>query len=443
MARLRIERPRLPAFPGWRIVASGAVIQATQSALLMQAFANYSVLLHRELGWSKSMLAAAFSMTRVESGLLGPLQGWALDRFGPRAVMQVGTLVLGIGFLLFSQMQTPVQFFSFYFLMSLGSSLGGFLSITVAIVNWFERRRSTALALSQSGFAIGGLLTPLVAFALTHAGWRETAFASGVIVMVIGLPFAQLMHHRPDEVGQHVDGISPEQRAVAAERSGVEDTPVVSFTAREALRTPAFWLISLGHGSALLVVGTVMLHLSLHLTESLGYTVQQASFVGGALPLMQLVGHVSGGLLGDRVSKRAIIVACMIGHMLGLLLLAYAVSTWMVIAFVPLHGLAWGGRGPLMQAIRADYFGPASYGTIMGFSSMVTMVGMITGPLLAGVLADATGDYRLGMTILALLAGIGSVFFILATPPGPPTRGTPAPVRPEPAEAAAGAATSG
>ena len=429
---MRITRPRLPAFHGWRIVMAGSAIQAMQSALLMQAFANYSVLLRDEFGWSKSMLAAAFAMMRAEDGFLGPLQGWLIDHLGPRAVMRVGTVLMGVGFMLFSQMSSASEFFGFYFLMSLGSSLGGFLSITVAIVNWFERRRSSALALSQSGFAIGGLLTPLVAFSLTTAGWRATAFGSGLIVIAIGLPLSQLMHHHPEEIGQHVDGVSREESTAEAKRDGRTSVAEISFTAREAMRTRAFWLISLGHGASLFVVGAVMLHLSLHLTGSLGYSLQQASFVGGALPLMQLLGQLTGGYFGDRFSKRGIVVTCMIGHMLGLLLLAYAVNIWMVLLFIPLHGLAWGGRGPLMSAMRADYFGPASYGTIMGFSSMITMAGMITGPLIAGVLADLTGGYELGFTILALLAGLGSLFFVFAKPPPPPDRGAPTPVEPEP-----------
>lgn len=415
----------------------GSAIQAMQSALLMQSFANYSVLLRDEFGWSKSTLAAAFAMTRAESGFLGPLQGWMIDRFGPRAIMRIGTVLMAVGFMLFSRMDTAVEFFAFYFLMSLGASLGGFLSITVAIVNWFERRRSSALALSQSGFAIGGLLTPLVAFSLTTAGWRTTALVSGLIVLVVGLPLSQLMHHHPEAIGQHPDGVSPAERAAEAERDGRAEVTEVSFTPREAMRTRAFWFISLGHGFSLFVVGAVMLHLSLHLTESLGYSLQQASFVGGALPLMQLVGQLAGGYMGDRVNKRGIVVVCMIGHMLGLLLLAYAVNIWMVILFVPLHGLAWGGRGPLMSALRADYFGPASYGTIMGFSSMITMTGMVAGPLIAGILADVTGGYELGFTILALLAGLGSLFFWFATPPAPPDRGarTPTPVPPARREA--------
>jgi MFS family permease len=120
----------------------------------------------------------------------------------------------------------------------------------------------------------------------------------------------------------------------------------------------------------------------------------------------------------------------MLGHMFGLLLLTYATSRWMIWMFIPLHGLAWGVRGPLMQALRADYFGSTSFGKIMGVSSLVVMLGMICGPLLAGTLADVTGSYQLGFTILALMAGAGLTFFVVASPPQPPdrTRSGPLPV---------------
>ena len=110
----------------------------------------------------------------------------------------------------------------------------------------------------------------------------------------------------------------------------------------------------------------------------------------------------------------------MVGHGVGLLLLTYAQNLAMVGGFVVLHGLAWGTRGPQMNALRADYFGTTSFGTIMGFSALITTLGSTSGPLLAGWLADRTGDYQLGFTLLAIGTTIGLVFFALATPP--PTR---------------------
>ena len=92
----------------------------------------------------------------------------------------------------------------------------------------------------------------------------------------------------------------------------------------------------------------------------------------------------------------------------------------MVLAFAILHGAAWGLRGPFMQALRADYFGRRAIGTILGLSLMIVVVGQVGGPMIAGVFADATGSYRVGFTILALLAGLGSLFFVLAKKPHRP-----------------------
>ena len=164
-----------------------------------------------------------------------------------------------------------------------------------------------------------------------------------------------------------------------------------------------------------------MAHLQLYLTEDHGFSQTGAAAVAAVLPLVQLVGQVGGGYLGDRVSKQIVVVVAMVGHVAGLLLLAFATDNWMIWAFIPLHGLAWGVRGPLMQAMRADYFGSGSFGQIMGISSLIIMIGQIGGPLLAGWLDDSTGSYRIGFAVVAIMASLGMVFFALAKPPAPPS----------------------
>ena len=417
---LRLRRP----FYGWWIVAAGSGVQIMFAGLLMQAFGAYAAVLREEFGWSRALVSGAFALARAESGVLGPLQGWMLDRFGPPAIMRVGLVLFGVGFMLFSQLNSPATFYATFFLIAIGSSLGGPLAITVAIVNWFERRRATALGVSQVGFAIGGLLVPLTVLAMETWGWRWTAFGSGVLIIAAGIPLSFVIRHRPEPYGYTVDGRPRDEmrdsvgtNAAAAIPGGDSD-----FTAREAMHTRAFWMVSLGHGSALLVVSAVMVHLVLQLTERLHYSLGEAALFVSLLTAMQMAGQLGGASLGDRFEKRVIIVTCMVMHMVGLLLLAFADSLWMVVAFTVLHGLAWGTRGPLMMAIRADYFGRSSYGTIMGFSSIIVMTGMMGGPLLAGFLADRTGNYEAGFTVLALAGGLGSIFFILAKRPEPPAR---------------------
>jgi MFS family permease len=401
-------------FYGWWMVGAGFGLELLIGALMFHAYGAYAVLLREEFGWSKTLLSAAFSMARAESGIFGPIQGWLTDRFGPRALMRTGMLIFAAGFMLFSRLDGPVTFFATFFMMAVGASLGGYLPISVALVSWFRRRRALALSMSGMGMSIGGLLTPLVVASLSHFGWRATALASGVVVLLVGLPLAQIVRHRPEAYGLTPDGDGPRPVAGIVMPAALE---VRSFTAREAMRTRAFWYISLGHAAALLVVSAVMVHMVIHVTERLGYSLHQAGAVVALLTVMQATGQLTGGWLGDRFSKRWICAACMLGHASALMVLGLATAFWMVLAFAVMHGLSWGMRGPLMAAIRADYFGAGSFGMISGVSSMVIMLGMMLGPLVAGVLADRTGSYVAGFSVLAAVAAAGSLAFVLARRP--------------------------
>ena len=229
-----------------------------------------------------------------------------------------------------------------------------------------------------------------------------------------------VMRSRPEDHGETVDGLPPAPGSASRARGrGIARR---DFTAREALRTQAFWLISLGHGFALLVVVAVNVHAITHMKEGLGYSVAQASLVITLVTACQFCGVMIGWVIGDRFEKRIVAAACMLMHAAGLLMLTYATGVAMVIAFAALHGVAWGLRGPFMQAIRADYFGRSAIGMIIGLSSLIIVIGQIGGPMIAGRLADATGNYRAGFTVLALLAGLGSLFFLLAKRPAPPLR---------------------
>ena len=413
---------RRTAFRGWKVVTAGGITQGLQAALVMHAMGSYLVELEKEFGWSKTALSGAFAMNRAETALLGPAQGWLLDRFGPRAIARTGAVFMAIGFVAFSQLHSLWQFYGAFLLLAIGTGFCGFLTVTVSIVRWFERLRARALAIGGMGLALGGMGVPLVVLSFSRFGWRTTAAVSGVGGAIVAWWLAKYLEGRPEDYGQEVDGGAvavSNSRTVRAE--GLSD---IHFTAAEAVRTRAFWMISLGHMSALLVVGAVMAHLQLYLTAERGYSLQRASFVAAALPLMQLAGMAVGGWLGDRVNKRLIASIAMLGHSAGLLLLAWAPNLTVLVAFLLLHGLAWGARGPLMQALRADYFGSSSFAAIMGISSVIVMMGPVVGPLAAGWLADTTGSYAFGFVALAILTGLGMLFFVFAKPPAPPVRST-------------------
>lgn len=409
-------------FYGWWIVFAAFSIQVLNGGLLFNSFGIYFVALREEFQWSKTVLSGAFSLARAESGLLGPLQGWLVDKFGPRIVIQVGIVIFGLGFILLSYIDSLVTFYLAFIVLSLGSSLAGFMTAMTAVANWFAKKRTTALGIAMTGMGVGGLLVPGLAWSMNAYGWRTTAFASGVAILVLGLPSAQLFRRRPEDYGLLPDGASP--ASIRLETQNVDAHPAATadgFTARDAIRTSAFWLISFGHASALLVVGAMMVHLVPHAVETVGLSLQEAGIVVAVLTSMDITGRLLGGVLGDRIDKRFGVVVCMLGHVIGLLVLAYASNLAMVLVFCVVHGLAWGSRGPMLMSWRADYFGRVSYGTIMGFSSLIVMIGMIIGPIFAGVMADHFGGYREGFIVLAGMAGLGSVFFLLARRPVQPS----------------------
>lgn len=371
------------------------------------------------------MLSGAFALSRAESGILGPLQGWMIDKFGPKMMIRIGMLIFGAGFILFSQTESIFTYYLSFALMASGSSIAGFLTVATTVVNWFERRRGLAMGIAMSGFGVGGLLVPAIAWSITSFGWRPTAFFSGLLVVLIGIPIAEVMRHRPEQYGYLPDGRHPSTKEDGEDRS--QDSLVHSpqpdtngihgFTAKEAMRTPAFWLLSFGHSMALITVGAVSLHLIPHIIDSVEVSITTASSAVVVMTTCNIIGQLCGGFLGDKFSKRWLAAGAMLIHSIALLILAFATTMMPVFLFAVLHGSAWGVRGPIMTTIRADYFGRGSFATIMGFSSLIVMIGMTGGPLFAGIMADLFDGYRVGFIIISVVTGIGSLFFVLARPP--------------------------
>ena len=419
----RIVRPQGHVFFGWWIVLSSTGIQFMSGLMWMHSYGAYVVLLQEEFGWSSVMVAGAFTLTRIESGLLGPIQGWLTDRYGPRLILIIGNVIFALGFMGLAFINNLLTFYLMVVVIAIGGSLGGFATLMVSIVHWFNRHRSKAVATSQLGFSLGGLAVPLLIFCFETIGWRYTAFLSGFVILLVAVPCSILIRHKPELYDLTVDG---KLDIEFGDRVRQKEEPP-HFTAREALRTSAFWLLSIGHALALLTVSTVMVHLIPHLTRTVDFSLTQAGLIVALMTGCQMAGQVVGGYLGDRIEKRLLCCFCLGLHALGMFLVAFATGPWMVIAFALSHGLGWGIRAPLIVAIRADYFGPTSFGTILGFSSMIMMFGMAIGPLITGFIYDVTGSYRLGFTIMAGSAILGAVFFYLAKKPHRPHPRRPSP----------------
>ena len=409
-------------FFGWYIVAAGMVINMLIGGLVFHSFSFYVAELKAEFLWSASLFAFAFTLTRVESGVLGPIQGWLIDRFSPRMMIRWGVGLTAVGMLAFSQLWDPGSFIGFYFLISIGASVGGFMTISVVTVTWFERLRSRALGFMAMGFGLGGFWAPVVGSLMDAVGWRWTAIGTGVLLMVVGLALSSLFVRHPRDKGMEPDG-GP---ASGSRRDGSNASVAASpesmyrhrdFTAREALRTRSFWALALAHGAPLMVVSGMMVYFATRVQEIEGLSAADAGVAWLVMSACQLVGQLTMGYLGDLISKRLILHFCMIGHGAAGVLLGIADSYLLVMLCSVVNGLAWGARGPLITALRADYFGASSFGQIMGWSSTVMMLFMVAGSLIVGTLRDVSGDFMLGFLVVGIGAGSGVLWVAMATRP--------------------------
>jgi sugar phosphate permease len=411
-------------FYGWWIVLSGCVLQALNSGLLGQGFTVYFIPLQEEFGWSRTLLSSGFSLSNIENGILGPFEGWLADKFGPRRVVLTGVILMGTGFTLLSTVHSIVAFFLSFGLIAAGASLGGYLPISVAVLNWFVRKRSLALGIASSGHGLGGIIVPLVAWSLMVNGWRPTALVSGLVIWLIGIPCALLLRQRPEKYGYLPDGDKPAPaKAEKQEAQATESVPEAavqdddSFTIKEAIKTRAWWLIAAGHASAVLTVSAVSLHLAPHLVQRLGMSLEGAGAIVSLLLFMSIAGRLIGGILADRMDKRWLLVGSMISHTIGLLFLANATSMFQVVMFTIFHGVAWGARGLTQNSIRADYFGRKSIGIILGLASIPVVFAQVASPIFTAWLADLKGNYQLSFMILAAYTAAGTLFFAFASRP--------------------------
>lgn len=375
--------------------------------LLFHSFGAYFVYLQGEFGWSRALLSGAISAARVESGFVGPLQGWLINRLGPRAVVYAGIGLFAAGLFFVSRIDSVVGLYAALLVVGVGSAFSGFFTVNIVLANWFDRYRARAMAFGAMGFSLAGLLVPLVALSLANFGWRSTAVISAALVLALGLPVAHLFRHAPEPYGLAPDG------AVLPARSGGPEAaaPPTGLSAREALRTSAFWLLVSGHTLALFAVSSMSVHLIPYLVDQHHIEIGVAATVAAAMTGVSWLGQLLGGHLGDRLEKRRIAAVCMAGHTAAMGIMIVSASLIPLALGACLHGVSWGMRGPLMMAVRAEYFGRRAFATIEGFAAVITAMGLFLGPVVMGFIADVTGDYRAGFAFIACMTLAGMFCF--------------------------------
>ena len=423
--RLRPPQRIRGVFYGWRLVVIAGCVSCISSVPLFHALSVWSVALERHFGWSRTELSIAFVFTRVEEGVMGPVEGYLTDRLGSRRMVLMGMLVLGSGFLLYGRVQNLWMFYSVFIVMAVGHGLTGWIPMMTALNNWFNRQRGKAMGWASTGQRIGALfLVPAIAWSIDpdadRFGWRMTATAIGVFILIIALPISATIRNRPEDYGQLPDGDLATPPPLAAGSGGASPQPLgveeSDFTVRQAIRTPAFWLISWGHAFNSILITTVIFHLALMLTDQ-GVSLQTAAWVIAVYTATAMVFQVVGGYIGDRVPKNVTIFAFSTILSGSVLSITLAHSVPMAFLFAVTFGIGFGGRSAVTVAIRGDYFGRKAFAKILGVSQLPVNICLLAGPLLAGIYRDHWGSYSVPFNIFAVFCLLGGILFLMAKKP--------------------------
>jgi MFS family permease len=403
-------------FYGWWIVISTNVICLLGFGTWLYSFGVFFKPMMSEFGWTRAMTAGAYSLRSIEGGIASPVVGWAVDKYGPRIVIVIGAVIAGAGFCMMPLINSLLGFYMIYgVLLSIGMSAMLYIPAFTLIARWFKRKVSMATSVLAIGAGIGGLIcAPISALLIANYGWRISFVLIGITVWVVVIPLTFIIRNSPEEMNLRQDGDPPLQAAENVNGLNESETIVESedYTLKQALSSSVFWLLALSGLFQGMAHSTIIVHSIPHLTD-MGIPTAQAAASIGLLTLVSIIGRVSYGYLGDRFDKRYLFVSLYILQAIGILVLMDANSMMMVYLFIFFFGVGFGGGIPLNTAIRAEYFGRAAFGKIMGFGAPVGMISSAIGPVMAGHIYDVTGSYHYAFLTISILVLCGTPAIML------------------------------
>ncbi len=402
------------SFYGWKLVALSVFMLSLMALTVFQGLGTFLVAFERQFGWTRTQMSGAFALARAEGAVLGPIEGWLIDRLGNRRMILIGYIIMGIGFLLFSQVNSLWQFYGVFMLITLGSGLGGWLAMISMVNNWFIRQRSLAIAAAMSGVHVGALMVWPLAFGIDNYGFRWTTFVIGVFLLVIIGPVTKAVRNRPEDMGLRPDGDSGSGANRSARNESEDDG--IEFTARQALRTRAFWALTIVHVSSSISIVTLALHLAPKLTD-MGFSLSGAAVIPIVYTLVALPSQFLAGYVADRFPKPLVTFVFLVFQASGIMVIAFAETATLAYIFAVLYGIGFGGRIPLLTAIRGDYFGRKAFATIMGLSQVPNNILMIFAPLFAGFMYDLQESYFVPFFTFAIMAYMGAALMLTVKKP--------------------------
>ena len=382
-----------------------------------------------EMGWSRGEIMFGSTALMMLFGLTGPLAAWMIGRFGARVTLATGGTIVTIATIL---MGLVGHIYSMYLVLSLfvglGVALASMIPVQMLVISWFSVRRALAMGLVLGGGAIGGFLAPqIISEAVQAAGgnWRIGWFIIAV-ASVIGIVVAILaVRNQPADVGQHPDGVASYEVEAAASGSSraarTYRTPV-DWTLRDALKTPALWLL-VGAGVCCFFLWQVIVSQGpLHLQDR-GFDPAMAAFFYSLAIGLSIVGRFTIAAVGDIIEPRLLFAFGAFCILLGGILFWFVSpeAMWTAYLYPLLAGFGFGVAYVCVPTIIGNYWGSTAFAGISGLESPIVLSFQAMAAPLAGFLYDLQGSYFTIMVISWMVAAIGFVAILLCTPPKPKT----------------------
>ena len=377
------------------------------------SFSVYYLALLDQFSWSYSDGASVASANFLVYALASPFVGLAFDRLGPRLLMPLGGLLVGVGLLLSSFAGSLWSLYISYGLITaIGQGALGFVGHTALISYWFVRRRATAIGIATMGQGMGALIMiPVTQQLIEHIGWRSTYMVTGALILAVIVPAnALLQRRRPEDVGQFPDG---ENRAPIdrEERQGKVRIRNRDWTLREAAASFPFWCITLGH----LALGTAVFMINTHVVAHyafLGFDKLAAAFVAGLIGFVRIGGTAIWGFVSDHIGRDKAYGFATLVALIGIgCLIASPIGSplWFAYLTAVVYSIGHSAGTPTYGAVIADVFYGHKIGLIFGLLEVSFGLGSALGAWIGGYLFDLTGSYAWPFSLCLLCYAISGV----------------------------------
>lgn len=419
---LGILNPRR-VFYGWWIVLSGFLLMLFSTGVGFYGFAAFvGPIADSVARGSREAIGLAISIQRAESGVLGPIVGFMVDRIGPRFVLIVGFSIGGLGFIFVSQAQTLWQFYAAYFFLALGLGAGSFLVVSTAVTNWFDRMRGRALGFLFLGPGFAGILVVIIVQLVETHGWRPTLAGVGVAMWIICIPLALVLRRAPEAYGLRPDGVPPQPEAdgaaVALTGGGVPVAEASRFRVGNVLRSVSYYQYVIALALQQMGFSALVIY-QIDAFQTFGLSASDAGWAVLIWTIGGIPGRLMSGFLSDMFDKRFVLAVAMSMQLIGVFFFLTTSNLWGAGLYGLTHGVGWGMTTPARLSLQGELWGRAIFGRLMGIQTGTTAVPSILAPYFVGRMFDNTGDYRLPIVLMFLPLLISIVLILTIRRPKP------------------------